>query len=91
MVRSIDGDPETGFTVETNDGESGPLDCGTLAVGDDNAIYCEVLREGRGRLQARFMRPPYYHLMSFVEQTDSGVVLSCAGETFPLQSRSPSA
>jgi hypothetical protein len=55
VVTGIDGDTVEGFTIRTNDGESGDLDCGTLAIGDDDVLYCTVDRAERGCLKARFL------------------------------------
>lgn len=85
VVCGIDGDPDEGFSIRTNDGESGPLDCSTLEVGDGDVLYCTVDRGERGRLRARFLRPAYYFLAKFVEADDGGAVLRSQGRTCRLE------
>ena len=80
----VDGDPEAGFTIRTNDGIGGDLDCSTLEVGDDEVLYCTVDRAERGELRARFLRPVYYRLAKFVEWEDGHPVLRSRGATYPL-------
>jgi uncharacterized protein len=45
------------------------LDPQTLYVGRDNVIYCRVRG---GRFPARFSRPAYYQLASWVEEDETG-------------------
>jgi len=84
VVSGVDGDPIRGFEILTNDGESGPLDCGTLEIGEGEVLYCTVDRGERGRLRARFLRPAYYRLAKFVEWEDGHAVLRCRGRTHRL-------
>ncbi len=84
VVAGIDGDPDTGFFVRTNDGESGPLDCSTLEIGDADVLYCTVDRGERGRLRARFLRPAYYFLAQHVEAEDGRPVLRSQGRAWRL-------
>ena len=77
VVTSVDGTPEQGFRVRTNDAEEAPLDAATLRLGAANVLYCEVDRGERGRLPARFLRPSYYRLMSHLEEGADGFVLRC--------------
>lgn len=79
VVVGVDGDPEEGFTIATNDGESGELDCTTLEVGDGDVLYCTVDRAERGILRARFLRPAYYRFAHYVESGDEGPTLRCRG------------
>lgn len=84
VVTGIDGEPETGFTIRTNDGVSGKLDCATLAIGEGEVLYCSVDRRERGVLPARFLRPPYYRIAKFMELEDGHPVLRCEGKTWKL-------
>lgn len=77
VVLGVDGSPDEGFEISTNDGESGPLDCTTLEIGDGDVLYCTVDRGERGLLRARFLRPAYYRIAKFVEAGDEGPTLRC--------------
>lgn len=84
VVQLVEGDPDTGFTVRTNDAVVGPLDCSTLEVGSDNVLYCTVDRGERGAIRARFLRSAYYALVKHLIESDDGVVLPCKGERFAI-------
>lgn len=84
VVTGIDGDPEEGFFIRTNDGESGPLDCATLEIGEGDVLSCSVDRGERGRMRARFLRPAYYYLAKFVEEDGGQPVLRSEGRTWRL-------
>jgi hypothetical protein len=90
VVTGVDGDPDRGFTILTNDGESGELDPATLEVGDDDVLYCRVDRGERGTMRARFLRPAYYRLARFVEAGDDGPALRVRDRRWPLRSSSSS-
>jgi hypothetical protein len=77
VVTGVDGSPDEGFTIRTNDGVSGDLDCATLEIGEGDVLYCTVDRAERGKLRARFLRPAYYRLAKFVEWNDGRPVLRC--------------
>jgi hypothetical protein len=91
VVTGVDGSPEEGFDILTNDGESGPLDCSTLEIGDGDVLYCTVDREERGVMRARFLRPAYYRLAHFVEAGDEGPVIHEKGRAYHLGSAPPTA
>jgi len=80
VVTGIDGSSDEGFVVRTNDGESGPLDCRTLEIGDGDVLYCTVERGSRGRLRARFLRPAYYRIARFFELDGSRALIRCRSE-----------
>ncbi|MFN2425643.1 MAG: hypothetical protein ABR587_04250 [Candidatus Binatia bacterium] len=84
VVTGIDGDPDAGFEIATNDGESGPLDCSTLEIGDGDVLYCSVDRGERGRLRARFLRPAYYRIARFVESVEGHATLRCRDHSHHL-------
>ena len=77
VVASLSGDPQGGFTVETNDGVRSALDCSTLRIGPDNVLYCDVERGERGRMNARFLRSAYYDLARWIEDDGTGPSLRC--------------
>ena len=87
VVSGLDGDPDEGFTIRTNDGESGPLDCDTLRIGEGEVLYCTVDRGDRGLLPARFLRPAYYRIARFVEWEDGRPLLRSCGRKWVLGPR----
>lgn len=87
VVTGVDGDPEHGYDIRTNDGESGPLDCRTLEIGNDDVLYCTVDRGERGRLPARFLRPPYYRLARFIELIDGQPAIRSGADVCVLTHR----
>lgn len=84
VVVGVDGDPKEGFMIRTNDGTSEALDCETLEVGEADVLYCTVDRGVRGRLKARFLRPPYYRIARFVEIEDGCPVLRAGDREYRL-------
>ena len=82
VVKSIEGDAPSGFTIVLNDDEHEPLDPATLEVGRDNVLYCRV--KG-GATRARLLRNAYYHLSPGFEADDhGGFSLSTRGRRYPL-------
>jgi hypothetical protein len=80
VVTGIDGSPDEGFFISTNDGESGMLDCSTLEIGAGDVLYCTVDRGERGVLRARFLRPAYYRIAKFIDLDGNRAVIRCGGE-----------
>ena len=87
VVVAVAGEPEDGFTIKTNDGVEQELDCATLSIGPGEVLYCEVDRGERGRMRARFLRPPYYELVRWIEDGHSPPVLRCRGVLHPIGAR----
>lgn len=59
-----DGSPSR-YLIKLNDGTQETLDLSSLSIGKDNVMYCMV--KG-GRFKARFLRPAYYQITSFIEE-----------------------
>ncbi|HEY2772480.1 MAG TPA: hypothetical protein VGK20_00375 [Candidatus Binatia bacterium] len=85
VVSGIDGDPDSGFVIRTNDGISEPLDCSTLEIGSDDVLYCTVDRRERGRLRARFLRPAYYRIARFIELDGAAPRIRSRAATFRIR------
>jgi uncharacterized protein len=82
VVKAIDGDAQSGFTVVLNDGEREPLDPATLEIGADHVLYCRV--KG-ATMRARFLRNAYYHLSPcFRDDEHGGFSISIGGRRYPL-------
>jgi hypothetical protein len=59
------------------------LDPRTLTVGENNVMYCRVRG---GRFPARFSRPAYYQLASWVEEDGEGTFyLELNGSRYPVE------
>ena len=83
VVKSIEGDAATGFTVVLNDEEREPMDCGSLQAGPDHVLYCRVKNS---TFRARFLRPAYYHLSDCLEMDDDGgFYFKVAGQRYPVR------
>jgi hypothetical protein len=68
--------------ITLNDGTTESLPPETLAVGRENVMYCRV-KEGKER--ARFLRPAYYQLASYITETEPGRFSLCLGDrTYPV-------
>jgi hypothetical protein len=82
VVKSVEGDAASGFSVVLNDETREPLNAGSLQVGPDNVLYCAVKN---GRFKARFLRPAYYHLSDCLGVDEQGAFFfSMAGKRFPV-------
>jgi hypothetical protein len=84
VVTAVDGDPQAGFRITTNDGATGDLAPDTLKIGAGNVLYCDVDAGERGVLEARFLRGPYYSLARYVEDDDGAPALTVRGVRYPL-------
>ena len=83
VVTTVDVDPATGVSIDLNDGTTEVLDPGTVHVGRNDVLYCRV-KDGRER--ARFLRPAYYQIAHFIEETAPGrFQLRCGGTTYPVE------
>jgi len=83
VVTTVDVDPATGVSIDLNDGTTEVLDPGTVHVGRNDVLYCRV-KDGRER--ARFLRPAYYQIAHFIEETAPGrFQLRCGGTTYPIE------
>lgn len=72
---------DKGATLLLSDKTEERLDPGTLRVGSDNVLYCDV--KG-GEFPARFLRPAYYQLMEALVETESGYAARLGGELWPI-------
>ena len=85
VVTAISRDRRGQFSIDLNDGTTERLDAGTLAVGPAAVLYCRV--KG-GREPARFLRPAYYQLAQFIDETAPGrFQLRCGGSTYAIIQR----
>lgn len=72
VVTRVDGDPRSGFRITLNDGSSEHLDVTSLALGDEDVLYCDA-KDGAYRV--RFLRPAQMELLSHVEVDGDRFVL----------------
>ncbi len=83
VVKGVEGDAHSGFTIVMNDEEREPLDPATLEVGPDNVLYCRIKA---GSFRARFLRTAYYHLSTAFGADDSGAFsITIGGRRYPLR------
>ncbi|HZR82461.1 MAG TPA: DUF1285 domain-containing protein [Candidatus Binatia bacterium] len=68
VVARVDPLPHGGFNITLNDGTREPLDAGTLRLGDEDVLYCDVKQ---GSLAARFLRSAQADLLAHAEE-DAG-------------------
>ncbi len=89
VIKSLEGDARSGFTLVLNDEEREPLNPSLLQIGPDNVMYARV--KG-GEYRARFLRSAYYHLSNCLEGDErSGFFLKIGKRRYPLTSASPGA
>jgi len=82
VVKAIDGDARSGFTLVLNDEQRTPLDPAALEVGGHNVLYARVKD---GAFRARFLRSAYYHLSDCIEGDErAGFALRIGGKRYPL-------
>ena len=82
VVIGVDIDGAGQFTVTLSDGTTERLAPQTLHVGKDDVLYCQVKN---GAERARFLRPAYYQLVSFIDEVGPGrFQLRCGGTTYPI-------
>jgi hypothetical protein len=81
VVERVDPTGEGGFVVELNDESREPLDLDSLAISDDNVLYCHLA--GRGE-RARFLRPAYYQLAPYIQESAGRFVIRAAGREHPI-------
>jgi hypothetical protein len=87
VVKSVEGDAAQGFTLVLNDEQREALDPGSLEVGPDNVLYCQVKR---GEFKARLLRSAYYHLSDCLGMDDdSGFFFNVAGRRYPVRHAPP--
>jgi len=65
VVTRVSGNSTQGFTLRLNDESEEQLDPTSLTIGQENVLYCRV--KG-GTETARFLRPAYYQLATYVEE-----------------------
>ncbi len=69
--------------IRLNDQSIEDLDLKTLWVGKENVLYCRVKDR---EFPARFLRPAYYQIMSFLVQDETGFHLQIGEQRCPLRS-----
>jgi len=87
VVKAIEGDARSGFTLVLNDEQRIPLDPAALEVGGQNVLYTRVKD---GAFRARFLRSAYYHLSDCIEGDErTGFSLRIGGKRYPLATMAP--
>jgi hypothetical protein len=81
VVRRVEHRDEGGFSIELNDESREILDLGSLAVSSENVLYCRVKA---GAERARFLRPAYYQLAPWMQESAGGFVVRADGGEHPI-------
>ena len=86
VVRSAAATEAGGFSIELNDESIEVLDLHSLEISPENVLYCRVKN---GSEQARFLRPAYYHLAPFIQESGGRFVVRVQGDEYPIAARPP--
>jgi uncharacterized protein len=70
--------------VALDDGSEEPLDCATLWLGADDAVFARVRG---GRLIARLTTAAHQHLADRLVERDGAIALRASGRDWPLERR----
>lgn len=81
MVRRVDVHDDRAV-IRLTDGSEEDLDPGTLRVGNDNVLYCDVKK---GEFPARFFQAAYYQLMLGLEETADGYAVRIGDRRWPIR------
>lgn len=87
FITSIEGAPEIGFTIRTNDQRIGELDPTTLRY-RPGRLTCRVPdpHSGLGE-DAKFLSTAYYEILKHLEQDENGFSITIEGKRIPLDSK----
>ncbi len=81
VVIGVDARSDGTLRIELNDHSVEPLALGSLTVGTDAVLHCQV--KG-GTEPARFLRSAYYQLAPLIAETASGFQLTVGGRAYPI-------
>ncbi len=83
VVTGVSAEDAGRFIIDLNDGSAELLDPEGLHTGADNVLYCRV--KG-GEERARFLRPAYYQLADWIEESEGGGFrLRCGEQVYPIE------
>ena len=86
FITSIDGAPEIGFTIRTNDQRVGELDPESLRY-RPGRLTCRVPDpHSRMMEEAKFLSTAYYEILKYVEHDDTGYWITIEGKRIQLES-----
>ena len=86
FVTALRGSINDGYKLFLNDGRKVDLDPTTLEY-RTSRLSCKVAQPNENSLEeAKFLRAPYYELLSQVEQTDQGLSITIQGSSLLLSS-----
>ena len=87
VVTRVTGDSRQGLILRLNDESEELLDPTTLAISQENVLYCQVKNKAH---TARFLRPAYYQLAEYLqEDEENGTVrLQLQDRTYPIATSS---
>ena len=84
FITSINGSPELGFTLHTNDGRIGELDPTTLQY-KPGRLTCKIPDSKTGVLEeAKFLSAAYYEFLKYITQDENEFSITIEGQKIPL-------
>ncbi|MBW1713178.1 MAG: DUF1285 domain-containing protein [Deltaproteobacteria bacterium] len=88
VVQGVESEPDRPgrFKLALSDQTKEELNPELLWISPENVLYTKIRA---GRLPARFLRPAYYQLAEFIEETDTGFALDCGGRLHPISQGRP--
>jgi hypothetical protein len=82
FVVRLEGDPKMGYEAVLSDGSMVGLDPGSLKY-KPGRLTCRVAT-AIGEEEAKFLRAPYFEILSFLEEDEQGYFLNFAGSRIQL-------
>jgi hypothetical protein len=84
FITSVDGSPELGFTIRTNDQRVGELDAETLQY-KPGQLMCKVPDPKTGfNEDAKFLSPAYYEILKYIDHDEKGFSITIEGKKIQL-------
>ena len=82
IYRSPSHEKEDSIDLLMPDGGMEKLDPSTLRIGDNDALYCTISRQG---FDARFSRASYYQIAEYIEQEHDAYFISLNGHRYYIK------
>lgn len=84
FITSVEGNPELGFTIRTNDQRVGELDPETLQY-KPGRLICKVPDPKTGMNEdAKFLSPAYYEILKYIDRDEKGFSITIEGKKIHL-------
>lgn len=84
FITQVDGSPELGFTIRTNDLRVGELDPETLQY-KPGRLICKIPDPKTNLMEeAKFLSAAYYEILKFLEKDEQGFFITIEGKKIRL-------